>query len=370
MQEIREQLNKLKNADWWKRKDAIEHLLAYSEDLYLPALEEWLRNDEDALLRNTAIETYRALGMKSAKSLLRLINDEDTDVRIFAVSLIGDIQYTGAVSYLISFLHDYDSNVRIASAESLGKIGDSSALDALAACLNDDLWLAVAAIEAIGQIGGDKALSVLYKCLEREEYFSLVCGAIEKAGDQHSIEHLSEFIKKDNLREHALKAIINIAEKKGMSLQPSSLADLVPLLIELQNSSRDEIRRTAFIALSWSEDIRGLPYFIESLSNDGLQEYAVNGLISLGKKAVPEIINALKKQGSNRPILAKILSMSGDSRALLAFLKDDNHEVRTEVALAIGSLNTPDAKEALLKLQQDDVEEVKMAASLSLKKYR
>jgi len=371
MQEIQGMLNDLKSSNWWVRKNTIENLLSYSEDSYLFVLEEWLRNGDDALLRNAAMEMYRALGGKAIKSLISLLKDVDVDVRVFAANILGDIKNETAIHALIETLNDFDANVRIASAESLGRTGDEKAIDALAMTIGDVPWVTMACIEAIGEIGGNKALSILYKCLEKEEYRGITFAAIERAGDQQFIRHLTPFVdREDDLRELALKAIVNIADRKGIKPMPSYFMNLVPLLVDLQLSPQPELRRAAFIALSWSEDIRGLQYFITALNNEDIQEYAIKGLIALGKKAVPGIIDALKKQGTNRAILAKVLSMLGGNYALIRFADDDDAEVRTEVALAIGSLKTPKALEALLMLEQDAVEEVRAAARLSLKKFK
>ena len=91
MEEIRVLLNNLKNSDWWIRKETIRKLLDYPENLYMSDLEEWLRNGEDALLRNASMETFKELGERALGSLGCLLRDEDVDVRIFAANVLGDI---------------------------------------------------------------------------------------------------------------------------------------------------------------------------------------------------------------------------------------------------------------------------------------
>jgi HEAT repeat protein len=370
MQEIQEILNKLKDNNWWVRKNTIENLLAYPEDSYLSVLEEWLRNGDDALLRNAAMEAFRTLGGKAVRSLISLLKDEDSDVRVFAANILGDIKQGDSLNALIDSLNDSDINVRVASAEALGKIGDEMAVSSLANRLDDASWAAMACIEALGEIGGDKALSVLHKCLEKEEYHGITFAAIENAGDMHCIRRLTPYVDREGeMRELALKAIVNIADREGTRPLPSYFISLVPLLMELQQSPMHELKKAAFIALSWSEDIRGLQYFIDAINSDDLQEYAIKGLMSLGKKAVPGIIDSFKKTSGNRAILAKVLSMLGENHALLKFADDDDPEVRTEVALAIGALKTSKAKDILLILEQDEAEEVREAARLSLKNF-
>jgi len=58
--------------------------------------------------------------------------------------------------------------------------------------------------------------------------------------------------------------------------------------------------------------------------------------------------------------------MIGEHKALLQFADDDDVEVRTEAALALGSLNMERATRALEKMLSDPYEEVRQAASRSL----
>ena len=113
--------------------------------------------------------------------------------------------------------------------------------------------------------------------------------------------------------------------------------------------------------------MRGLPYFLRAIQDELLPDYALKGLLSLGKPAVPEIVKALEKALRNKGILAKVLSMLGENSSLVLFAGDEDDEVRTEVALAIGSLRTPEAAEALQALSRDRSEEVRAAALLSMR---
>jgi HEAT repeat protein len=333
-------------------------------------LAEWLRNHDDALLRNASMETYRALGIRAVDSLSSLLRDDDADVRLFAANILGDIGQAAAFSPLVKALNDPDANVRIASAEALGKIGDENALDALGRKVDDEPWVAMAGIQAIGDIGGEKALDLLYACLDREEYRGFVISAIEKAGNRESIKYLTPFIENpDHVfhRELALEAIIRIAERESIRLKPENFKKLVPMLLEAVSSPDAETRKPAFIALCWSEDARGIPYFIKAIKDEELAEYAIDGLLNTGRKAAPALVEALKdSEGDHRVLLAKVLSMLGENTALIQFRKDEHPGVRTEVAQALGSVNSSTSVRALLKMLSDPFEEVRLAARKSL----
>lgn len=367
MQEIRDILESLKTSDWWVRNTIMRTLMKYPERSYFPFLEAALRDHDDAALRNAAMDFYRTLNSRALPSLFNLMKDDDPEVRLFAANLLGDIGDRKAVPELIRALKDTEVNVRVASAEALGKVGDPDSIDALRAVLPDEPWVTMAAIKSLGDIGGDNALGVLYDYLETEEYRGIAFEAIERAGNENDIRHLTLFVDRDELRELALKAVVTIAEREGIRLTPDYFMSLIPLLVELQQSPHGDLKRAAFIALSWAGDVKGLPYFIAALNDEELQEYAVSGIMGIGVEAAPELIDALKDPlRPQRSVLAKILSMLGEYMTLIQFSQDDDPEVRVEVALALGRIQSARAVELLSKMLADPEDEVSSAARRTL----
>lgn len=353
----------LRSADWWVRDDAIRGLLQHPEERYLIFLEEALKDHENANLRNASMECYVKLGARSLSSLQRLILDEDHEVRLFAANMLGDIGDKKASPDLIGAMTDPDGNVRMAAAEALGKIGDPEAVGVLEGSLEDEPWVAMAAIKALGEIGGDGALRVLYKCLEKEDYRGITFDAIERAGNENAIRYLTPFVDADEMKELALRAVVNIADRRRLKLRPEYFINMVPLVLELQHSADPEVKKAAFIALSWAEDLRGLPFLIEALDDEELQEYALSGILGIGERAVPEIIEALRDtRRPHRNILAKLLFMSGEYASLIRFFDDDDPEVRVEVALALGKTGSAKTAEILSRMLDDPDEEVRTAA--------
>jgi HEAT repeat protein len=374
MEKVQTMLRGLNSPDWWARSAAIKNLLLRNERDYLPALEKALRDHENALLRNASMELYVALGARALPSLGGLLKDNDPEVRVFAANLLGDIKDRRAVQDLIRAMKDTDSNVRVASTEALGKIGDSEAVEALSRALDDEPWVVMSAIKSLGDIGGEEALQALYECLERDEYRGITFDAIEAAGGEEAIEHITPFVERDDTREWALKAVVNIAVRIGIRIMPEYFASLVSHLLALLHSPHPEIRKAAFIALAWSEDVRGIPFFLNALNDDELQEYAISAILAIGQEAVPEIIDALRDtERRQRCVLADLLLMMGEHTALMQFSEDQDPEVRVEVAFAAGRIHSARTGEILMKMLDDPEDEVRLAAqkaSRDLKRVR
>lgn len=364
--EIHKLLQGLREQDWWSRQRVITGLMSYPENKYVEFLEQGIRNHEDADIRNASMEVFRALGPRAIHSLQVLSRDSDPEVRLFAANIFCEIGDEAALPALVSLIKDHDVNVRVASAEAMGKIGDVRALAALKEALADETWVATAAINALGDIGGEEALDVLYECLQRKSYCEIAISAIEKAGNRESIKHLTSCIGRGSLGEAALKAIIRISERENVRPQPEYFIGLVPMLIGMLGSKNPDLKKHALLALCWSRDIMALPYILEAVKDEELQEYALEGLLNIGRKAVCSIVDELKNSsGFHRVTLAKILDMIGESKALLQFADDEDPEVRTEVALALGSLEMERAVRELNKMLTDPCEEVRLAAEKS-----
>ena len=108
---------------WPVRQAATELLAAFDEAALLPHLEAALRDDEDAAMRNAAMEIYVKMGAAASPALLALLGDADEEVRNFAAVMLGARRDRTAVPALIAALADPDVNVRHAAAASLGQIG-------------------------------------------------------------------------------------------------------------------------------------------------------------------------------------------------------------------------------------------------------
>ncbi len=367
MNDIKDILSELGSQEWYMRNRVFEVLLNYPEDMYLDYMEEALRNHDNDILRNAAMEFYMRLGQRAIKSLLKLVVDKDHEVRIFAANLLGEIKAGEAVLPLIERLTDEDVNVRMAAAEALGKIGDPSAVTALGKAINDEPWVAMAAIRSLGEIGGNKALDILYKTLEITDYRGITFEAIEKAGDAQALTYLTPFVDKDELREFALKAIAHIAEKEDVRIESEYFLSLMPVLIQLQQSPNYDIRKASLTALSWTGDVRAIQSLLKALEDEELQDYAISGILNIGKKAMPEIIAALRdRERKYRNILVRIMLLFDEFLPLMQFYNDEDPEVRAEVAIALGKIRTVESRTILMKLTEDPEEEVRLAAEMSL----
>ncbi|MCM0081102.1 HEAT repeat domain-containing protein [Geomonas sp. Red32] len=199
-----------------KRDEALAALAAIGLDTLAPVLEEGVRNNNEADLRNGAMEALVAFGEQAVPLLEGLLKDPDHEVRNFATVMLGNIGSPGAVMPLIAALDDPDLNVRHGAAESLGRIGDRRACRPLLDLLDQGFWLQFPAIAALGELGCLEAVPRLIGLLEEELLFLPVMQALGKIGDPAALPALREAaLRTDPGRASLASPVIAALEKGG-----------------------------------------------------------------------------------------------------------------------------------------------------------
>jgi hypothetical protein len=91
-----------------------------------------LLRSEDVPLRNGAIEALQEMPEAVAHHLRALLSDPDSDVRIFAVNILGALQHQDAPQWLAEVIqHETHVNVCAAAVDALAEIGALDAVEAL-----------------------------------------------------------------------------------------------------------------------------------------------------------------------------------------------------------------------------------------------
>ena len=116
-----------------------------------------LRN-EDAGVRNGAIEVLQAMPEDVAPHIVELLNDSDSDVRIFAIDILQQLAHPQTPQWLLSVLKDETHiNVIAAAVDRLAEVGTTDMLPELKALklrFPDESYLLFAIQTAIDRIEG------------------------------------------------------------------------------------------------------------------------------------------------------------------------------------------------------------------------
>lgn len=118
-------------------------------------------HSEHVPLRNAASLLLGELGEAAVGPLTELLDDQNKDVRLFAIDTLARIGSRSAETALVRALEDAEVNVAAAAAGALGQIGGTSSVEPLIAALKADSWVRCAAAKSLGRIGGLQALRTL-----------------------------------------------------------------------------------------------------------------------------------------------------------------------------------------------------------------
>jgi HEAT repeat protein len=140
------------------REVILTTLTSLGDEIAVAGLVECLRS-ENASLRNEAIEAMKQLPDEVATIMRGLLQDDDPDVRIFAVNILESLRHPEVESWLITVI-EQDSllNVCATAVDLLGEVGTAAArepLNRLNLRFPDEPYIQFAADLALKRINGD-----------------------------------------------------------------------------------------------------------------------------------------------------------------------------------------------------------------------
>jgi HEAT repeat protein len=257
---------------------------------------------ENRQIRDAAADALVKSGKVAVESLIKLLEDHESQLRPNAAELLGLIRDPHAVEPLISALHDQQDDVRWQAAQALGRIRDDRAVEPLITALGKEKgWLRSEIAKALGEIGNPHAVQPLI-ALFREKDNDTRCVAAQalgKIGDQRAVPVLVP-----SLRDWRVNAVIvDVLEKLGW--KPQSVEDRVHVLtakkdakslLRIWNNTRQVLlndMRTdiyhiiensvyAFIAIGKEEALGDLVHLLNESGTQNMAQVYVNcGLGSL-----------------------------------------------------------------------------------------
>jgi HEAT repeat protein len=251
------------------------------------------------------MDLLREVGAQDFPSLVALVHDEDTDVRIFAVDILGSTDSFMAVEPLCdALLKDPEVNVRYQAAVSLGELANPDAAKCLNLAMKDDEWVQYAVIEALAKIKHASSVEALVKALDHSSDLvaSMIIDALSEVGNIKAVTMLLRHLDKSAtaLRNKIVKAIVNILGGKSLKLLSSSEKEKLRqyMLIALKDED-EEVQDAAILGLGFvggvkasaqvlqlsekldpDRDRERLSAIVDNLANIGLNQSLIDGLNS------------------------------------------------------------------------------------------
>jgi len=263
---------------------------------------------------SAAAEAVGAFGAQAGKALLPLLEQEDKNVRRWAVHALGLAGDESAVGPLIRCLKDRRADVRKEAADALGRIGTPEAVQALLGALDSrDAETRRATARALARVPGEQSLSALAALAEDSDE-TVQLAAVRALG---TIGGMQAAVRLRPALESAKKAVREAARTalESMGLQPGTAEDRASLavlsgdfeaaaregaaateaLVRALASRDDGTRLRAVQALYRLRDGRAAHSLVQALGDHdpSVRQAAVEALSALGSPAIDPLIDAL-----------------------------------------------------------------------------
>lgn len=370
----------LGDKDWRVRKTIVDGLVRDARREIVGGLLDALSDAENAGKRNSSTEALVRIGESAIQPIVdRLRREQDIDVRLSLVNLIGDLRSREGFEILLELLEgEGDINVASSIVSSLGKYRDATALPHLIRALRmrDDLWLKFHVVEALGEIGDRAALPAILPLYAEKSLRKPVLEAVGKIADVGTVNFLLRIIAdEEKLNLTALRALVRIAEASKPRIVEEAERHLIqsrfresfprekiaPLAEHLLTTPKREVKWFILKFLGWSGDERALPILLSHLGQPETSEVAAQALIDFGVGAMPSILSALQNEEEDEivALLLRVVNVIGGSDAIpsiLPFLDHDNPMIRRLAIETLGEIPDSSAIDYLLtKLDDPDV---------------
>ncbi len=368
----------LGDESWRIRKEATKLFLASQGAPELSGeIAGLLYSDDNAGLRNTAVEILIALGRRAVATLLKEVRSADRDVRKFACDILGEIGDPAATEALVEALGDADENVRAAAAENLGKIGSGDAIPHLLDALEgSELSFRFVVLDALGRMRTDVPVERLFPFaadrLLRKALFDCLGQLRADSAIPLLVDGLTDEIR--NVRESAAVALEKIAHHHWQDLAKALSATAggaVPeSLSRLLESANPQVRTAAVTLLGICQDGRFASRLLPLALDPETRDLALEALVHLGRSTLCSLTDLWAEADSpTRACLAFVIGHSrcGDADGhLLKGLASEDASLRAASADALGKVGTASTIGALAQHLDDSSPEVRAAAQGSL----
>jgi HEAT repeat protein len=348
----------LEDQDPMVRREAAVALRQFRDGAAVDSLIKLLR-DESWHVRKVAAETLVDAGATAIPVLLRMMQDDRTDVRRIAIGVLGRLGNASAVPALLPYLEDDNSDIRAMAVTALGQIGDESAADGLGTLLSDsitprwsDATIGQMAKNALEKIGTEKAMSIVNRLRLPSGQASTAQQAKEKLINITRPKPEAE--NKSTLPAKLQKMLRNsdwqLRRKAIVAIGRTGKRGALPVLLEGLQDSEAEVRLAVMHLLPIYEGKTVLEHLSLALNDDDLTiaQMAAKQLTDIGSVALPILTNAVLSADTDVRALAvqSLGHIAHESAAPILIEALTDHAVPSWSDQTVGKL----ASEALMQL--------------------
>lgn len=295
--------------------------------------------DDNKQVRASALESISVMEVPVAtRQIVPLLKDPDLNIQSKAIDTLIQIHDPELISQLIEILQDDAEYIRRAAVEILNQIGDESAIKELLNAIRDkDWWVKARAADALGTIGGPKVVDAVLNLINDKDEFlrRTAVEILNSVKDERAVSHLISALDDDDwwVRERAADALGNMGDKKA-----------VPALVQMLQT-QPESTVVAIKALAQLEDPQAIKPLLETLKSTGDQAKIKEVIQALDKVTDKDHLSEVKEALNDAVIGAspEVVDMANQTMATVMARFDSGAKAHTVSSQDTSqpSVNTP-----------------------------
>ena len=335
-------IKKLKEGDNHDKEKAIEQLTSFPDKKAVESVIPLLK-EKDTQVRMAAWEILKRIGSSNIDAVVALLDDENEDIRIYAVEILGGLKNSSTIPDIIRKTREENPNVRNIACMALGGFqGDERAVGALLDALKDDEWIAFSAIESLGKIGHKEAILPLLNMFKNggEEISLASCEVLINLHDEAVLDEMLDLLKEfeQKKRDVYLKVILERGDEDTFQRAKKRIGDelFTHLLNCVELEEKKSLSLLRMVATFKTRDAcEAVLNAIKTLNPED-EEYEESVHILLGlkdswEKHVPEYME--KDEGYVLPLIraCQMTGVKTDEGALLKVFLSSTVEIKREI---------------------------------------
>jgi len=364
----------LADTEWRVRKEAIRLFCSSPAPLgHIDDIIALLSDSESAAARSSAIEILTGFGASAVDPVLQALETADAEVRKFLIDILGEIGEKHCAERIVALLDDTDENVRYAAVETLGKLEVEQAIEPLLAMMGTaDSGLRFTILEALAAIGAEVPSEQLTPYLNdpllRKSVYA--CFAFGGAGVLPALV-MGLVDPQRQVRSQVLDILGRFTSSCAAEIR--RCLNACPQAIEtLRQALADGSIENRRAAIRLFPLIEGADFlcFLPQLQEEQLREDVVDAFRILGDVILADLVAGAQsgddENGLYLTFLSGELGCSAGVPLAISGLNSEDPCWRYAAAVALGKLADEGAILALIPCLDDEVEDVRAAATSSL----
>ncbi len=363
----------LGDSGWRVRKEAVEcYLTVFAPNRDPREIVSLLHSDDNAGLRNAAMEILVRLGSSAVPALKEEMASDDQDVRKFVVDIMGEIGDETCIGSLIHALQDADANVRTAAVENLGKIKARDAVPALLDAMSeDDFGWRFTILEALCSIGERIPVGPLVPFRNDPLLRKALFDCLGRVGDLDAIDLLIEGLNDAprKTREAAVVGLANLRENypDEVAAALNALGDrgVARPLVDLLENRDQGVRMAAIEVLGLIGDGSVAERLLPLVADEACAQTALQALDNFGEDVLCDMVSRNLGRDPDQDIYLVYLAGTGQCAAvadrIIGGLTHDEEQMRMVTARSLAAIGGPECISSLidaLRVSSPDLMEV------------